>query len=260
MATIDENIKKLSKLLKIAGFEKYTEEYIHQYMKNLIDAGDAKNRTQALVMFKSDPEVKRGLNLGELKEVQFDVLAVRYSQSFRDRAMYIQEVFLVLDVAGKPELRRCTTWDGEAPVEALCSYKAKANIGTGDRIYLPPDEKAYTKLDKKLFTANQLLKHVAVPVEEFEQGQTGMVWGIVGMKTDKYIDIGTDASINQLKIFPDDDVDTTEILPGDTVIACGYHGKAGLGARYLQVVSEEEQTQTDLASSSASNSSSSIWK
>lgn len=248
MTTIDENIKKLSKIMIAAGFIKYTEEYIHSQVKGMIDSGDATNKTKALALFKSNPEVKRALSLGDLQEAQFDVIGLRDNESRSDASLKVQEAFLVLSKNNKPELRTSSIWysasgtsdQTPAPIQKGKSYKAKINMSKGMRVFLPAEESAYETLDSPLFTPEQLKQYVAVPVEELVQGSTGMVWGTIGKKTDKKLEISTDASLLPLNIFPDENVDVSDLIEGDTVIACGYYSKAGLGARYITRVKEQE--------------------
>lgn len=248
MTTIEENIKKLSKVLVAAGQKKYTEQYILDYVTKSIETGDASNKTAALALFKSNPEVKRTLGLGEQQELSFDVLGMRDSESRNDENLLVQEAFIAINRNGKPELRVSSIWYQKngigdlkpAPISAGKSYKAKVNLGKDIRVHLPSDENMYLELDKSLFTPETLKQYIALPVEEFSQGSTGMVWGVVGKKDDKKIEISTDGSLLPLNIFPDDNMDVSDIIDGDILIAAGYHGKAGLGARYIARIKEHE--------------------
>lgn len=227
-----------------AGFSKYTEDYIKSEVDKKVETGDATNKTAAYSLFKSNPEVKRALSLGDLVEAKFDVIGINEKDNPKDTTVTIQEAYLILEKNGKPELRLSSRWykkDGStdlaaAPIVAGKSYKSKVNMGKGITVSLQPEPEAYEELDKPLFTPDQLLKLVALPVEEFAVGSTGMVWGTVGKKADKYLEISTDGSLLPLKIFPSD-IDMSDIMEGDTIIACGYYGK-NLNARYISRVEE----------------------
>lgn len=247
MTTTEDNIKKMSKMLINAGKTEYTVDKIKSDLDKIMKEDRLMNTIpKALSCFRSKPDVKHALNMGEQQEVQFDVLSVtiRENESFKEpgKKINVQEISLAIDRNHKPEIRICSLWDSSIEVEAGAAYKAKVNIGKGNRINLNPDA-TYTKLEKLIFTSEDIYIH-SDPVENAKEKNAGVWNGYIGEKFKKgekmWVEVSSDGSFLPTKLWINDPEMYDELNKGDSIVFGGYNGSSGVSPSFIMKVPEKE--------------------
>lgn len=254
MVTFEEAIKKLSKSLTKSGKAQYTEEYINEQIKKIMQAEGYKNKSQALATLRSDPAIKRAIAAGSLEEVTFDVLSVRIGTTTQnDKEINFQAIAIAINRNGKPEIRNTLLWDREIDILKGAAYKAKINIGDGNKFDIPDDIKL-ERLDKVLFNGNDIMK-TADPIEDAKPKQSAIWYGTVGNKAGKAtsygsvkLEVSTLGSLQPMPVWVVEE-EATDILKGDEVVFGGYckekNGINNINADFILVVAEKKQLSGD---------------
>lgn len=246
MATYDDNIKKLSRLLVNAGKSEYTPEKIDSEVKRIQAEERLPTKSQALAGFKSNPDIKRALNLGDQIDARFDVLSVNIreidSRKEPEKKIKIQEITIARDNNRKPEIRVCTVWDGIVPIDAGNAYHAKINITKGNRVNLPIDG-VYTPLENLIFSPDMLLTY-SDPIENAKEKTVGVWNGCIGEKFDKgekmYIEVSSDGSFLPAKVWINDPEVYNDLQKYDNIVFGGYYGPSGLSSSFIIKVEQKE--------------------
>jgi len=254
MVTYEEAIKKLSKSLVKSGKVQYTEEYIGNEIKKIMVAEGFKNKTQALASFRSDSNIKRAQSAGSLEEVTFDVLSARDGKTTQnDKEVNFQAITIAINRNGKPEIRNTLLWDRTIDISKGTTYKAKINIGDGNRFDVP-DDLVLSVLEKALFTGADLIK-TADPVEDAKSAQAGIWYGTVGSKGGKAtaygsvkIEVSTLGSFQPMPLWVAED-EASDILKGDEVVFGGYckskNSMNNINADFILVVKDKVRSLED---------------